>query len=60
MNAGFVRERVAAHDRFVWLHFETDDIREHLARGIQLRGFDIGFERQTIGAHVQRHHDLFE
>src|ERR1041384_7991797 len=55
-----MRERVAARDRFVWLHFEADDARQQLARRIKLMRLDARLERETIGAHVQRHHDLFE
>ncbi len=60
MNSCFVREGVAANDCFVWLHVEADDAREQLARRIKLAGFDVCYKRQSIGAHVHRHHDLFE
>ena len=60
VNARFVRKRVAADNSLVWLHFKSDDAREQLTGGIKLLGSDARVKRQTIGAHVQRHHDLFE
>src|SRR5438105_4733993 len=60
MNAGLVREGVATDYGLVRLHAEADDLREQLARRVNLFGADAAGVRQTIRADVQRHHDLFE
>ena len=36
VDAGFVRERIAADDRLVHLHALTGELREHLARRVDL------------------------
>src|SRR5689334_20229260 len=60
VNPSLMRESVATDDCFIRLHVEADDARKQLARRVKLLRLDTRFERQTIGAYVQRHHDLFE
>src|ERR1044072_5447923 len=60
VNPRLVRKSIAADNRLVWLHIEPDDARQQLTRRIKLSGLDVRLEGQSIGAYVQRHHDLFE
>src|SRR6266571_3458845 len=60
MNPGFVSKRVAANDRLVRLHAKPDDSRQQLTGRINLLRVDSSFERQTVGAHVHRHHHFFQ
>src|SRR5260370_32722681 len=60
MYAGFVREGVTPDDGFVRLNAEADDPREQLAGRINLASVDSGLKSESIAAHVQCHHDLFQ
>ena len=60
VDAGFVRERIAADDRLVGLHVLAGERAEQLAGGKDLARVDGRVERQAVGAHAGRHHDLFE
>ena len=50
VDAGFVRERVAADDRLVGLHRFAGELREQLARLEQRRRCDAGVVRQAVAA----------
>ena len=60
VDAGFVRERVAADDRLVGLDRFARERGEHLAGRVKRGRHDAGFEREAIGPHARRHHDLLE
>src|SRR5260221_9795311 len=60
MDAGFVRERVAADDGLIGLRSEGDDGAEKLAGGIEVLGVDAGLERELVVPGLERHHDFLE
>ena len=60
VDAGFVRERVAADDCLVVLHRERGRRRNQLRGAGEQRAVDVGPVRQHVVAHLHRHHDLFE
>ena len=60
MYAGFVRKRVAPNDGFIWLHTKPNCLRQQLTGRIELARIDARFEWHPIGAHPQRHHNLFK
>jgi hypothetical protein len=47
VDAGLVRERVAADDGLVRLDAEADDLGEQLARAVELRGADSRLVRKA-------------
>src|SRR6266540_4595660 len=51
MDAGFVREGVAADDRLVRLHRNSSNFLKHLARGIELLGRNSGLIVVPVCAH---------
>src|SRR5690242_1266526 len=60
MDAGFVRERVAADDGLVRLRPEGDDRAQRFAGRIQMLGVDAGAIRVRVAAGLEDHHDLFQ
>ena len=60
VDAGFVREGVAADDRLVGLHAFARQFRQQLTRWIQLPGDDARLDRHPVGTHAGRHDDLLE
>src|SRR5581483_1851392 len=60
VNAGLVRECIAANNRFVRLHRDAGDLLEQLARGIKFLAGDRCLIGISIRTHSQRHHNFFE
>src|SRR5215471_8644190 len=60
MDAGFMSERVASDDGFVWLYAYSSDFTQQLAGSVEMLGVYPGVIRIVIAAHVHGHHDLFE
>src|SRR5207248_4551044 len=60
VDAGLVRERVAADDRLVRLHRLARQRRQQLTRVEEPRRLDRGVVREAVAAHAQRHHELLE
>ena len=60
MNAGFVREGVAADDGLVGLGSEGDDGAQELAGRVEVLGVDAGLEGEAVVAGLHGHDDLFE
>src|SRR6185295_2798545 len=60
VDAGLVREGVAADDRLVRLHAFTGQRGQQLTGAEDLARVDAVGERQPIAAHVDRHHDFLE
>src|SRR5215467_12797407 len=60
MDAGFMCERVPAHNRFVWLDTKTNNAGKHLTGRINLARLDSSLEGETIRAHVDGHDDFFQ
>src|SRR4051812_33195509 len=60
VDAGLVREGVAADDRLVRLHGHADDLGQQLARRIELRGLDAGLVPEGVAPRLQNHDDLLE
>src|SRR5439155_8861086 len=60
MDAGFVREGVAAHDGLIGLRAEGNDGTQHLARCEEMFGVNPGRVRVEIVAGLHDHHDFLE
>src|SRR5207248_3224492 len=60
MDAGFVGERVAPHDRLVGLREHARHVGQQPAGAIQLARLDVTPERGHLRPDVARHHDLLE
>src|SRR5262245_9272819 len=60
MNAGFVRKSIGADDRFIHLDLLASQFAEHLARTIQLLGFETRRDIVVTLPRIQRHHDLLQ
>ena len=60
MDAGLVREGVAAHNCLIGLRPEGDDGAEQFAGGIEMLGVDSRVVGVAIGARLEDHHDLFK
>src|SRR5438309_4758026 len=60
MDAGLMCERIAAHNRFVWLGSETDDRTQGLAGAVKMLILNARGERITIIPGLHHHDDLFE
>src|ERR1700692_4682565 len=57
MDAGLVRESIAADDGLVRLHWNSGNFLEHLACRIKFLAGDASLVGIAIGTHSQRHHD---
>ena len=60
VDARFVRECIAAHDRLVRLGEDADDVGQELAGAEDLLRVHTALECHGVRAHPTRHHDLLE
>ena len=60
VDAGLVREGVAADDGLVGLHGLAGHLRQQLAAAVEAGGDDARVEAGAVGPHTGHHHELLE